>query len=72
MEWERLDISSRKSCKHGHDTCRNSKDLPEAEEIKKQWQEYTETLYKIGFNNPDNNDSMVTHLEPDILECKVN
>ena len=60
------------SCKHGHDTCRNSKDLPEAEEIKKQWQEYTETLYRIGFNNPDNNDSMVTHLEPDILECKVN
>ena len=60
------------SCKHGHDTCRNSKDLPEAEEIKKQWQEYTETLHKIGFNNPDNNDSMVTHLEPDILECKVN
>ena len=51
---------------------RNSRDLTEAEEIKKRWQEYTETLYRIGFNNPDNNDSMVTHLEPDILECKVN
>ena len=51
---------------------RNSMDLTEAEEIKKQWQEYTETLYKISFNNPDNKDSMVTHLEPDILECKVN
>ena len=46
--------------------------LTEAEEIKKQWQEYTEILYKIDLNNPDNNDSVVTHLEPDILECKVN
>ena len=60
------------SCKDGHDTCRNSKDLTEAEEIKKQWQEYTETLYKIGLNNPDNNNSVVTQLELDILECKVN
>ena len=51
---------------------RNGKDLTEAEDIKKRWQQYTEELYKKGLNNPDNKDSMVTHLEPDILECKVN
>ena len=47
---------------------RNSKDLTEAEEIKKRWQEYTE-LYKIGFNDLHNHDGVVTHLDPDILEC---
>ena len=47
---------------------KNDKDLTEAEEIKKRWQEYTEELYKKGFNNPDNHDGMVTHLKPDILE----
>ena len=45
---------------------RNSKDLIEAEEIKKRWQEYTE-LYKKGLNDPDNHNGVVTHLEPDIL-----
>ena len=49
---------------------RNSKDLTEAEEIKKRWQEYTE-LYKKDLHDPDNQDGMVTHLEPDILECKI-
>ena len=44
---------------------RNVKDLTEAEEIKKRWQEYTEQ-YKRGLNDPDNHDSMITHLEPDI------
>ena len=48
---------------------RNSKDLTEAE-INKRWQEYTE-LYKKGFNDSDNHDGVVTHLEPDILECEV-
>ena len=48
-----------------------SKDLPEAEEIKKRWQEYTEELYKEGLNNPDPHDGVVTHLVPDILECEV-
>ena len=48
------------------------KDLTEAEEIKKRWQEYTEELYKKGLKDPDNHDDMVTHLEPDILECEVN
>ena len=50
---------------------RNSKDLTEAEEIKKRWQDYTERLYKIGLNDPDNHDGLVTHLEPGILECEV-
>ena len=45
---------------------RNSKDLAEAEDIKKRWQEYTE-LYKKGINDSDNHDGVVTHLEPDIL-----
>ena len=49
---------------------RNCKDLPE-EEIKKRWQEYTEELYKKDLNDPDNHDSVVTHLEPDILECEI-
>ena len=50
---------------------RNGKDLTEAEDIKKRWQEYMEELYKKGLNDPDNSDGVVTHLEPDILECKV-
>ena len=49
---------------------RNGKDLTEAEEIKKRWQEHTE-LYKKGLNNPDNHDVVVTHLRPDILEREV-
>ena len=50
---------------------RNGMDLTEAEDIKKRWQEYTEKLYKKGLNDPDNHDSVITHLEPGILECKV-
>ena len=51
---------------------RNSKDLTEAEEIKKRWQEYTEVLYKKkSLNHPDNHYGVVTHLEPDILEWEV-
>ena len=50
---------------------RNRKDLTEAEEIKKRWQEYTEELYKNGLNDSDNHDSMVTHLELDILDFEV-
>ena len=45
--------------------------LIEAEDIKKRWQEYTEELYKKDPHDPDNHDGMITHLEPDILECKV-
>ena len=50
---------------------RNVKDLSEAEEIKKRWKEYTEELYKKVLNDPDNHDGVVTHIEPDILECEV-
>ena len=50
---------------------KNSKDLTEAEEIKKRWQEYTEELYKKALNDPDNLYGMVTHLEPNILEYEV-
>ena len=50
---------------------RNSKDLTEAEEIKKRWQEYTEELYKIGLNDLVSHDGVITHLEPDVLECEV-
>ena len=50
---------------------RNDKDLTEAEEIKKQWQEYSEELYKKDLHDPDNHDDVITHLEPDILECEV-
>ena len=46
-------------------------DLIEAEDIKKRWQEYTEELYKKDLHDPDNHDSVTTHLEPNILECKV-
>ena len=46
-------------------------DLTEAEDIKKSWQEYTQEPYKRGLNDPDNHDAVITHLEPDILECEV-
>ena len=49
---------------------RNSTELTEAEDIKKRWQEYTE-LYKKDLHDPANHDGMITHLEPDILECEV-
>ena len=51
---------------------RNGKDLTETEEIKKRWQKYTELFFLKGLNDPDTHNSVVTHLEPDILECKVN
>ena len=50
---------------------RNGMDLSEAEKIKNRWQEYTEELYKIDLHDPDNLDGVITHLEPDILECEV-
>ena len=49
----------------------NDMDLTEAEDIKKKWQEHTEELYKKDLHDPDNHDGVITHLEPDILECKV-
>ena len=50
---------------------RHGRDLTEAEGIKKRWQEYTEELYKKDLHDPDNHDSVITHLKPDILECEV-
>ena len=50
---------------------RNCMDQTEAEDIKKKWQEYTEELYKKDLQDQDNHDGMITHLEPDILECEV-
>jgi len=50
---------------------RNGMDLTEVEDIKKRWQEYTEELYKKNLYDPDNHDGVITHLEPDILECEV-
>ena len=50
---------------------RKCMDLTEAEDIKKRWQEYTEELYKKDLHDPDNHDGVITHLEPDILECEV-
>ena len=49
----------------------NGRDLTEAEDIKKRWQKYTEELYKKDLHDPDNHNGVITHLEPDILECEV-
>ena len=72
-EWERLEISSRKldtkgtfHAKMGSIKDRNGTDLTEAEDIKKRWQEYKKDLHNL-----DNHDGVITHLEPDILECEV-
>ena len=50
---------------------RNGMDLTEAEDIKKRWQEYTKELNRKDLNDPDNHDGVITHLEPDLLECKT-
>ena len=66
--WEKWIYQRNISCKDGHD---KRKDLTEAEEIKKRWQEYKEELYKKGLNDWHNHKDGVTHLEPDILEYEV-
>ena len=58
------------SCKDEH-IKRNGMDLQEAKNIKKRWQEYTEELYQKDINDADNHNGVITHLEPDILECEV-
>ena len=77
-EWERLELFKKirdtKGTFHekmGSIKERNGMDLTEAEDIKKRWQEYTEELYKKDLHGPDNHDGVITHLEPDILECEV-
>ena len=64
------DIKGTFHAKMGTIKYRNGTDLTEAEDIKKRWQEYTE-LYKKHLHDPDNHDGVITHLEPDILECEV-
>ena len=78
IEWERLEISPRKlqvPREHfmliGTIKARKGMELTEAEDIKKKWQEYTEELHKKGLHDPDNHNGVITHLEPDILECEV-
>ena len=65
------DIKGTFQAKMGSIKDRNGMDLTEAEDIKKRWQEYTEELYNKDLHNPDNHDGVITHLEPDILECEV-
>ena len=65
------DTKGRFDAKMGLIKDRNGMDLTEAEDIKKRWQEYTEELYKKDLHNPDNHDVVITHLEPDVLECEV-
>ena len=79
-EWERLEIYLFKKirdtkgtfhAKMGSTKDRNGLDIIEAEDIKKRQQEYMEELYKKDLHDPDNHDDVITHLEPDILECEV-
>ena len=66
------DTKGKLHAKMGTINDRNCMDLTEAEDIRKRWQEYTEELYKKDLHDPDNHDGVITHLEPDILECEVN
>ena len=59
------------SCKDGLDKGQKWSGPKEAEDIKKRWQKYTEELYKTDLHDPDNHDDVITHLEPDTLECEV-
>ena len=65
------DIKGTFQAKMGLIKLRNGMDQREAEDIKKRWQEYTEELYKKDLHDPDNHDGVITHLEQDIMECKV-
>ena len=77
IEWKRLffknitDTRGTFHAKMGIIKDRNGMDLKEAEDIKKRWQEYTEELYRKDLHDPDNHDGVITHLQPDILECEV-
>ena len=80
IEWERLETASRKlniflkgtfHSKIGTIKDRNGMDLTEAEDVKKRWQQYTEELYIKDLHDSDNYGGVITHLEPDILECEV-
>ena len=80
IEWERLEIYLFKKIRDTKGTFHammgtikdtNGMDLTEVEDIKKRWQEYTKEPHKKDLHDPDNQDGVITHLEPDILECKV-
>ena len=78
IEWERLEISRKIRDTKGRFHAqmrtirdRNGIDITEVEDIKKRWQEYREELYKKDLHDSDNHDGVITHLEPDILECEV-
>ena len=71
QESRKLEIPKEFHAKMGSVKDRNSMDLTEAEDIKKRWQEYIEELYKKDLHDQDNLDGVITHLEPDILECEV-
>ena len=66
-----LDIKKKSDARVGTIKDRNSKDLTETEQIKKRWQGYIEEFYNKVLNDPNNHSGVVTHLEPDILECEV-
>ena len=69
--FRKLDTKGTFHAKMGTIKDRNGMDLTEAEDIKKSWQENTEELHKKDLQDPDNHDGVITHLEPDILECEV-
>ena len=69
--FKKIDTKGTFHAKMGQIKDRNGMDLTEAEDIKKRWQEYTQEMYKKDLHDPDNHDGMITHLEPDILECEV-
>ena len=78
IEWERLEVSSRKldtketfHANMGIIKDRNGMDLIEAEDIKKRWQQYTEELYKKDLHDPENHNGVISYLEMDLLECEV-
>ena len=71
LVWKMRDTTGTFHARMGTVKVRNSMDLIEAEDTKKRWQEYTEELYKKDLNNPDNHDGVITHQDPDILECEV-
>ena len=65
------DIKGNFHAKMGSVNDKNGMDLTEAEDIKKRWQEYTEEVYRKDLHDPDNHDGVITHLDPDVLECEV-
>ena len=70
--FKKLETKGKFHAKMGTTKDRNGMNLTQSEDIKKRWEEYIEELYKKDLHDPDNHDDVITHLEPDILECEVN